>query len=150
MGENDYQDWRDLIGGFMMIFANIECDIARALIDYSELSYEDFKEMSFSKRVGRLKNNVHKMGLPDDERKYLMSSLDRTLELAKIRNLIAHNPLDLSFESIFDGPSKWEIRSVKDPSQVVDKSALEKLVNELSIQQESIYESLSYAGYLDA
>lgn len=147
MDEDDYLEWRELIGSFMMVFAEVEFEIARALMDYSHLKYEDFRDATFSKRVNKLKNFVGSMGLPEEERVSLLSTLNAIESLATIRNLIAHNPVDLALESVFEEQTWLEIRSLRNQDQVIKKEDLKEKLKELTIEQESLQESLSYASF---
>ncbi len=67
------------------------------------------------------------------------------MKLAETRNLIAHNPINLSLESIFDDNLRHEIRSYKNNDKYIELEELKEIVNKTQICSSMLYEALSSA-----
>ena len=132
---NKYLEWRDTIGDFMMSFARAEFIIMRGLIDNTNLSFEDIKEQSFKQRAQELckftdqitLNNA--LGIDASNLEKIIANLIR---LHNIRNLIAHNPVNLALGSVFGDKPYLEIRSLKNKNIAVTREKLAKKLNELN------------------
>lgn len=119
----------------MMSFARAEFIIMRGLIENTNLSFEDIKEWSFKQRAQELRNFTDQITLNNAlgiDANYLEKIIANLIRLHNIRNLIAHNPVDLALGSVFgDGPY-LEIRSLKNKNIAVTREKLAKKLNELN------------------
>lgn len=129
---SEYDEWSSLIGRFMTTFARVEFSVARALIDHSEMTYQQFKDLEFTKRANKLRSYVVKMPLRHEQKRSLHNALEQLVALADTRNLIAHNPVDLSLESIFEDEPWLEIRSLRDQDKNITKTKLYEQLNSLN------------------
>jgi len=81
--------WRDLIGGFILAFGDIELLTFRLWREHigAELPPHNFKE-----RTGRVLSALRKLG---DNYPQVVSHLEASLRLADKRNTIAHHPMQV-------------------------------------------------------
>ncbi|MFC6635046.1 hypothetical protein [Microbulbifer taiwanensis] len=147
MEDDKYIEWRNLIGAFMIRFAEVEFEIARALIDFSTQNYGEFKNLEFSKRVNKLRNFISNMELSISERSELHKIMDDLIELADIRNTIAHNPIRISLESIFLDTAWDEIRSLRNQESVVTLDVLSNKLSKLMVTEERLHELIGNATF---
>lgn len=113
MDENEYVKWRNLIGDFMLVFAEVEGELNGLLADLtSNNEYEDIIKNQFKARQSKAKTLVNEKVSDTKLANRVNTLLDQLLNFAENeRNLIAHNPLELSLESLFEDISYFEIRS---------------------------------------
>ncbi|WP_139304833.1 hypothetical protein [Microbulbifer marinus] len=147
MEDDTYIEWRNLIGAFMVRFAEVEFEIARALIDFSPQNYDDLKYLEFSKRVNKLRNYISSTKLSNSEKSELRKILDDLIELADVRNTIAHNPIRISLESIFSSTSWDEIRSLRNQESVVTLDVLSNKLSKLTATEERLHELIGNATF---
>ena len=147
MKDDNYLEWRDLIGGFMIRFAEVEFEIARALIDFSPQNYDEIKKLDFGKRVNKLRNYISRMEVSRLDRSELHKIMDDLIELADIRNTIAHNPIRISLESIFSDTAWDEIRSLRNQESVVTLEVLSNKLSKLLAAEERLHELLASATF---
>jgi len=130
---NEYLEWRDTIGDFMMSFARAEFIIMRGLIENTNLSFEDIKEWSFKQRIQKLRKHTGQIKLNNAlgiDANYLEKIIANLIRLNDTRNLIAHNPVDLALDSLFGDKPYLEIRSPKNIAVTLEQLA--KRLNELN------------------
>lgn len=131
--EDDYTKWRNLIGNFMLVFAEVEGELNDLLSDLT--SVEEYKEIikhQFKARQSKAKLLVKRKVSDDILANRANTLLDQLLNFAENeRNLIAHNPLELSLESVFEDIAYFEIRSQKKSSKYITYEELERKYNQL-------------------
>lgn len=117
----EYLKWRNLIGDFMLEFASVEISVFGIIEDFGlDKDIQTAKENLFKFRA-KLAIKIIKRKFED---KRLISAVENNLneimELAdEVRNLIAHNPVELSIESIFSHNPIHKIRSIRDSEEVL-------------------------------
>ena len=133
MEEDEYIKWRNLIGDFMLVFAEVEGELNGLLSDLSSTEeYEDIIKSLFKARQSKAKELV-KQKVSDTELVIRVNTLlDQLLNFAENeRNLIAHNPLELSLDSIFEDITYFEIRSQKKSHKYITYEKLKQKYKQL-------------------
>ncbi|WP_289132839.1 hypothetical protein [uncultured Spongiibacter sp.] len=147
MNREEYLAWEKVIGAFMVRFSLVEFEVTRGLIDFTNDDFENLKDLPFSKRVRKFKNNVCHMHLTYAKKKELYRNLEKLDKLASVRNLIAHSPLLLSIRSLMEDRSEGEIQSIRDPDVYLTKEDLSRHLEDLRNQEDVLYELLAEAGF---
>ena len=133
MDEDEYIKWRNLIGDFMLVFAEVEGELNGLLMDLvSKNEYEDIIKNQFKARQSKAKTLVKEKVLDTELVNRVNTLLDKLLNFAENeRNLIAHNPLELSLESIFEDITYFEIRSQKKSDKYITYEKLKQKYEQL-------------------
>lgn len=135
MDEDEYTKWRDLIGDFMLAFAKAEGELNGLIIDLtSNNECEDIikNQFKFKARQSRAKALVNDKVSDSNLAKRVNTLLDQLLNFAENeRNLIAHNPLELSLKSLFEDISYFEIRSQKNNDKYITYEKLKQKYEQL-------------------
>jgi len=128
MDEDEYIKWRNLIGDFMLVFAEVEGELNSLLVDLtSDNEYEDIIKKQFKERQSLAKKLVKEKVSDNNLVNRVDTLLDQLLNFANNeRNLIAHNPLQLSLESLFEDMSYFEIRSHKKSDKYITYEKLKQ------------------------
>ncbi len=121
MEEDIYSKWSYLIGNFILEFAHVEVEIFGIFEDFgSKEELENARSAPFKVRANKA------MSLIDREfpkEKYFKPAKRAINELIKLadgtRNLIAHNPVEMSLESVFTDTDKYEIRSFRSHEKAI-------------------------------
>lgn len=134
--------WRDLVGGFILAFGDIELITFRLWRDHvkAEPIPHNFKE-----RTGRVLSALRQQG---DKHEKAIEHLERSLRLADKRNTVAHNPTQVQvFEHSKTGEVLFEQAiSSEANDDYIDDSEL----TELRAEAEDIASQLYFVvGYLD-
>lgn len=145
MPGNEWREWRDLIGSFMLKFAEAEFLIYRALIDHSHHDAKSLRGLTFSKKLNILDNNIHDMVLSVNEKARAHAILAELSKLAPKRNLIVHNPLRLSLESILEETNALAIRTFREGEKTLTKEETAHLLQTLEELESELYLLLSKA-----
>lgn len=127
MSESEYLKWRNLIGNFILEFAHVEVEVFGIFEAVGHMDdIEKAKSYQFKERATKA------MDLIDREIKdsKLTTPVKRALnELIKLadskRNLIAHNPVQLSLDGVFSGDNSHEVRSFRKFDNVLTIEDLE-------------------------
>ncbi len=104
MSEEDFSEfiggWRDAVGSAVLNFGEIEWITHEYLVRFSSDKIGKFtSRQMLAPRVHLLKEIMAGKEGIDDMGASLNNLLDRTLELAKDRNVIVHNPLQINVYS---------------------------------------------------
>jgi len=86
---DEYQKWRDLVGGFILAFGDIELITHQLWREYFEDQTPPvfFKERT-SKLMGQLRHD-------EEANREIISALTEALRIADKRNTVAHNPMQV-------------------------------------------------------
>lgn len=145
--EDDYIKWRNLIGDFMLAFAEVEGELNNLLLDLSFNQYDENIKNQFKERQTRARSLLEEKVSDDQLVNRINKVLDQLLNLAENeRNLIAHNPLQLSLDSIFEEDTYFEIRSRRKNDKFITYEKLEEKyikLREHSSEFESACDSVS-------
>lgn len=133
MEEDEYIKWRNLIGDFMLVFAEVEGELNGLLIDLAfGNGYEDIIKEQFKARQSKAKTLVKEKVSDTKLANQVNTLLDKLLNFAENeRNLIAHNPLELSLESLFEDITYFEIRSQKKSDKYITYEKLKEKYEQL-------------------
>ena len=87
--------WPELVGNLIVNFSTIEMEACIWLIQLSEQfdSFNRFAEIPFAERVKEVKKYAALRATNNNWGRETARSWDRALELAKLRNRVAHNPI---------------------------------------------------------
>ena len=144
MNEEEYIKWRDLIGDFMLKFSEVEAELNTIFYDFTlpnELQAKLNKQ--FKQRANNSINLIEKMSIDDKLKKRLKKSINELIKLADgTRNIIAHNPLDLAFESLFEDQVYLEIRSYRNTDKTITYNDLKSRYKELCSWSENLKNDL--------
>ena len=125
--ENE-NEWRYQIGELMVRFAEIESYVAGCLISLPEKNlFEEHKDKSFKRKCGAAKIEIEKSEIRSKTKDKLVSSINDAIELAKTRNLVAHNPINLSLQSIFENKMRYEIVSYRNTDETISLENLKQV-----------------------
>ena len=133
MNKDEHIKWRDLIGDFMLKFSEVEAELNIIFYDFSPSNeLQDRLNVQFKQRANESMKLIEGMSVDDKLKRRLKRSINELIKLAdNTRNLIAHNPLNLSLESLFEDQQYLEIRSYRKTNETVTyidlKSRYEKL-----------------------
>ena len=118
----------------MLMFAEVEGELNMLLDDMcSSKEFDSALKEQFKERVRIARKNIDLSVTNKDIAKSINKSLDKLVNLAEnVRNLIAHNPLELSLESLFEEKEYLEIRSHRRSHKFVKLNDLEKHAEDLS------------------
>lgn len=119
-------EWRYQIGELMLRFAEIEASIWCCLIFLPEKNeLNKFKTTNFTKRCSAAIDYAKQVNIDKKTKIDLISEINRASRLAKLRNLVAHNPVGLNIESLFDEHgTKYEIQSYINPAKKIELEEL--------------------------
>jgi hypothetical protein len=145
--ENSYSIWKDLIGAYMIKFAEAEYEIAMALLNLTPITYDNFKNISFRKRVNMFRNYIKYMRISSNNKSELHLMMDSLLELSDTRNTIAHNPIRMSLEGILSNQQLEIISSLRNQESIVTLEDLTSKLNILVELEERLHELLSNAEF---
>ncbi len=148
MNEEEYTKWRDLIGDFMLKFSEVEAEIYAIIYDFADPG--ELKNMlesvEFKKRMNYSIKLIDGMNIDSNLKRRLRRSINELMKLAEsTRNLIAHNPLNLALESLFEERVYLEIRSYRNANVSVTYNVLKLRNKELSSWLDELKEGLSVA-----
>ena len=147
MNTDEYEKWTDLIGQFIVLFAHIEFYVIDALLQFTDAGYEKYKNQQFKKRLSKLDTIVFKISHNKANEKRLQDVIAELKILANTRNLIAHNPFQMSLESIFNDNLSLEIRSFRDQEKVITRQELENDLKRLAKAHDTLYNELGVASF---
>ncbi len=121
MISKEYEKWRNLIGDFMLEFAEVESSVLGIFEDFaSDDELEKMKGLKFKPRASSAIALVANLETDTLIRTPVVHALNELIKLAdNVRNLIAHNPLQMSLEGVLTGSNKYEIRSFKDCDKAI-------------------------------
>jgi len=137
-------EWRYQIGELMIRFAEIESYIAGLLVCLPEENkFEKLKNEKFNKRCSVVINAAKSSSINKETIKTIVSCINQAMRLSETRNLIAHNPINLSLESIFDDNLRHEIRSYKNNDKYIELDELKDTVSKIQTCSNMLYEALS-------
>ena len=130
MNEDEYIKWRNLIGEFMLVFAKVENTLNDLIVDLSSNEeYDEIVKNQFKRRVIKAKSLVQEKVTDTILLGQVNTLLDQLLNIAENeRNLIAHNPLELSLESIFEDLTYLEIRSQRKSDKYISYEKLSQKI----------------------
>ncbi len=121
MISTEYEKWRNLIGDFMLEFAEVESSVLGIFEDFSsDVELEKMKAFKFKPRASNAIELVTRLEADTVIRTPIVHALNELIKLADgVRNLIAHNPLQMSLEGVLVGSNEYEIRSFKDSDKAI-------------------------------
>lgn len=121
MYDEEYIKWRNLIGEFILEFANVEVEIFGIFEDLgSDQDLNLARGDQFKKRASRAIDLINENIADAKIRKPAVKAINELIKLGdKVRNLIAHNPIQLSLESVLQGGYDHEIRSFRSSENVI-------------------------------
>jgi len=139
--EKEKEHWASLIGRLMLAFGNIEFQLCRCLVEIPEVSrHEELINHDFKKRATQAIKEIENAKLDKANSKKLINLLNECIKLAKKRNLIAHNPFNLSFYDTKDGLGfRLEIVSLRNNDIFLEIGELESLVNKAEKYADELY-----------
>ena len=131
----DDEKWAPVIGRLFIAFGSIELTVSEILAAVmSSATFRFFVTQTLEKRISVLKAVLPESNLPSGDQKVLALNLDDVTRLADTRNLVAHNPLAMSFfdKKAEDGMTLLEeaIISYRDRTSHVKFADLMKHVGE--------------------
>lgn len=133
MISDEYNRWRDLIGDFILEFAKAEVDVFGIFEDFgSDEEMQKARDTMFKQRACKAITLVNSIENEEKIRRPVINSLNELIKLAdNVRNLIAHNPLEMSLEAALSGTDDHEIRSFRNFEKVITYNDLKKYYQEL-------------------
>lgn len=144
MASANRQDWRNLIGDFILEFAEVEVEVFGIFEDIGDDSeFRDAKNYLFKERAVKAISLIESNVASDEIRRPIIRALNELIKLAdEVRNLIAHNPVDFALESILRGGNEHEIRSFRNHDMAITYEQLQTSYNELQQWRESLFHSM--------
>ncbi len=135
----------------MLEFAEVELEVFGIFEDLgSDEELENAKSLLFKKRATSAIDLLNRMHLKPDILKPIVRTLNELIKLGEeVRNLIAHNPLDLSLESVLAGGSEHEIRSFRNYEKVITFQELQKSYANLVSCRDSLFHSMYKVRVID-
>lgn len=133
-------NWRDLVGGFILAFGEIELVTYRL---WNGLFAEEIPPDNFCRRTERIIKQL-KISNPNNET--VINLLNQAVELAKKRNIIAHNPLQVQiFQHTKTGKMFFDQAIFCKKSEfIIDDSQLVALCQQVDALLIDLYLALGY------
>lgn len=119
----NFDEWHGLIGRAIVACCEIE------LITYKYLTYlpsenifEVVADLSFTKRVNLICKLVEDKPLSEELRNNFLHLLNKSKKMSEIRNIIVHNPLQVSFYENENGGIfvRPEIQTIRKKQKILD------------------------------
>lgn len=144
MASADRQDWRNLIGDFILEFAEVEVEVFGIFEDLgSDAEFTAAKACQFKDRSIKAISLIESKVTDDRIRRPIIRALNELIKLAdEVRNLIAHNPVDLALESILQGGNEHEVRSFRNFDKAITFDELQHSYNSLREWRDSLFHSM--------
>ncbi len=149
MTQSIRDSWRNLIGDFILEFTEAEVDVVGIFEDFaSDSEIDKAIKLQFKERVLAAINLLEITVSDTDLRNSVVISLNRLVALAvNVRNLIAHNPLQLSLEGVISGSEEHEIRSFRHFDRAITLEELEQNFNLLKRTRDELHNSLTFVRH---
>jgi len=150
MNEDEHIKWRDIIGDFMLKFSEVEAELNILIYDFIPSNeIQDRLNKQFKERANDSLILIDGLNINNKLKKRLKRSINELIKLAdNTRNLIAHNPLNLSLESLFERQEYLEIRSYRNTDKTVTYSDLKSRYEELCLWTENLKNDLFHTRRL--
>lgn len=141
MSKSEYLKWRDLVGDFILEFANVENEVFGIFEDFG--SDEDIiraKGVQFKGRVAEAIRLIDIVETDQSVSRPIKRALNELLLLAEeVRNVVAHNPIQLSLDGVFAGTNEHEIRSFRRYEKVITFEQLQESYSELQKWRDQLF-----------
>lgn len=137
--------WRDLIGEFILEFAEAELDVFRIFEDFgSEADIALALSKQFKARASDAITLIDRVVENSGSRTRSIRALNELIKLAdEVRNLIAHNPLQMTLEGVLSGSNTHEIRSFRRFDKAITLEELESSFSQLVNWRGELFNGLS-------
>ncbi len=147
MNKEEYTKWRDLIGDFMLKFSEVEAELYTIIYDFADpIELKNMLKVQFKDRVNYSIKLIDRMNIDSNLKRRLRRSINELMKLGEsTRNLIAHNPLNLALESLFEERVYLEIRSYRNTNVSVTYDILKSRNKELCSWLDELKDGLSIA-----
>lgn len=144
MASAERLDWRNLIGDFILEFAEVEVEVFGIFEDLgSDSELDAAKNYLFKKRATEAITLIESRVAIDEIKRPIVRALNELIKLAdEVRNLIAHNPVDFALESVLRGGNEHEIRSFRNYDKAITYEQLEARFKELQQWRDSLFHSM--------
>jgi hypothetical protein len=139
--------WRNLIGEFMLEFAEAEVDVLQIFADFAHPgAYETARATSFERRAKRARKVIRDKVADPLVQKIVLDQLAELVWLSgNGRNLVAHNPLEMALEYTLKGLEVGEIRSFRDSSRFLTFQKLQKYLERTRASRDQLNRALMRA-----
>ncbi len=137
------QEWQQLVGKSIIAFGDIE------LVTYNCLTYlpsehifEVVSDLSFAKRIELISRIIESKDIPANLRDNFLELLAKAKEKAQVRNIIAHNPVQMSiYEHQKTGEILFqpEIAKIKKGNKVITIKDLQRFAEEVEELSVNLY-----------
>lgn len=131
--EHELEQWKYLIGEFMLNFAEAEVEVFTLIADHG--NNDDFaksKRIQFKERANLAITIIDRKEPNNKYKRPIIRALNELIKLGdEVRNLIAHNPVQISLESILSNDLAGEIRSYRVSEKSITFEELTNRNNEL-------------------
>ena len=144
MNEEEHIKWRNLIGDFMLKFSEVEAELNTLIFDFAPNDkINTWLKKQFKKRASDSLALIDTLDIDSKLKISLKRSINELIMLAdNTRNLIAHNPLNLSLESLFEEQIYLEICSYRDINKTVTYTDLVSRYEKLCLWSEKLTNDL--------
>lgn len=131
----DFEEWQNLIGRAIIASGDIELASYKCLTYLpSDDIFEIVADLPFAKRVDLICKIIEEKPLPDDLRADFLQLLSKAKKSAETRNLIAHNPVQISVykhEKSGDVFLRPEIQAIRKKNKVMTLTDMRKFTAEV-------------------
>lgn len=143
MEEEIYTKWRNLIGSFILEFAHVEVEVYGIFEDFgSDKDLADVRTLQFKGRATAAMHLIDRKFPKEDFSISAKRAINELIKLAdETRNLIAHNPVEMSLESVFKDSDEYEIRSFRSYNKVITYEELEASFKDLMRWSDKLFSS---------
>ena len=129
---DDRDEWAPVIGRLFIAFGAIESITHQCLKEWlSDPIYNDLKKSRLSFRLDLLESLLVSKEYTDEDKSNCLNIFPKIKNLASVRNLVAHNPLELVLFVEEGGVFQEIMIPSVDPSKELELEELKKKVDEV-------------------
>ena len=150
MEETPRSEWEPIVGRLILVCGDIELLLLQL---YWNLTLHGGYDKAIKQKNGMgnkakfIRPKVDNKFVSKPLRKRISSALEKTIELAHKRNLVAHNPLCMAVYSESEEDFKPSIRSLRDNEKHISYAELAKLNERASKLSAELQELVIQAGH---